>query len=98
MAGAGVKSGEAYKLWINGEAVEGGDGTYEIVNPATEEVVGLAPEGSEDDSRAAAEAAARAFPAWSQTTPAERATLLNKAADLMGKYAGEIGALAQKET
>src|SRR4051794_10030094 len=99
MATAGdVKSGESYKLWIGGEAVEGGDGTYEVVNPATEEVVGLAPEASEEDSRAAAEAAARAFPAWSQTTPAERAALLNKAADLMGKYAGEIGGLAQKET
>lgn len=93
-----AKRGEAYKLWIGGEAVEGGDGTYEVVNPATEEVVGLAPEASEDDARAAAEAAARAFPAWSQTTPAERAALLNKAADLVGKYAGEIGGLAQQET
>ena len=31
----------AYQLLIAGEWVDAGDGTYPIVNPATEEVVGL---------------------------------------------------------
>src|SRR5687767_9098005 len=89
---------ESYKLWIGGEPVEGGNGTYDIVNPATEEVVGLAPEASADDARAAARAAAEAFPAWSQTTPEERARLLDRAADLVEKYGEEIGRVAQAET
>jgi hypothetical protein len=32
------------RLLIGGEWVEGGDGGYEIVNPATEVAVGVAPE------------------------------------------------------
>jgi hypothetical protein len=31
---------------LGGRRFEGAEGTYEIVNPATEEVVGLAPEAS----------------------------------------------------
>ena len=53
---------DAYKLWIGGEAVDGGAGTYEVVNPSTEEVVGLAPEASADDARAAGRAASRSCP------------------------------------
>ena len=32
------------KLLIGGEWVDGADGGYDVVNPATEEVVGVAPE------------------------------------------------------
>ena len=91
-------AGDAAKLWIGGEAVEAGGGTYEIVNPATEEVVGLAPEASADDARAAAAAAAEAFKTWSLTTPEERARLLDRAADLVEKHGEEIGTIAQAET
>ena len=37
---------EVRTLLIGGEWVEGADGAYEVVNPATEEIVGLAPEAS----------------------------------------------------
>jgi acyl-CoA reductase-like NAD-dependent aldehyde dehydrogenase len=68
------------KLMVGGEWVDGG---YEVVNPATEEVVGVAPEASAAQALDAARAAQDAFPAWSQTSPDERAALLQKTADAM---------------
>ncbi|HET6664240.1 MAG TPA: aldehyde dehydrogenase family protein, partial [Acidimicrobiales bacterium] len=87
-----------YFLWIGGDRVEGSGGTYEVVNPATEETVGLAPEATADDARQAAAAAAEAFPAWSQTTPEERAGLLDRAADLLEQRLPELIPLVQAET
>ena len=68
------------RLLIGGEWVAGGDGGYEIVNPATEDVVGVAPEASVQQARDAARAARDAFESWSQTTPEQRAELLSAAA------------------
>ena len=62
-----------YRLLIDGHWVDGADGTTPIVNPATEEVVGHAPEASVDQANDAARAAQRAFPGWWRTPPAERA-------------------------
>lgn len=87
-----------YKLLIGGEWVDGSDGTYPIVNPATEQVVGHAPNASVADAEAAAEAAAAAFPAWSRTSPAERAALLEKAAALLDQRYAELVPLVQAET
>ncbi|MGO8874823.1 MAG: aldehyde dehydrogenase family protein [Acidimicrobiales bacterium] len=88
----------AWRCIIGGEAVDGENGSYEIVNPATESVVGLAPEASAADARAAAAAAAEAFGAWSRTAPEERARLLNVAADLLESRSKELCSLVQGET
>jgi acyl-CoA reductase-like NAD-dependent aldehyde dehydrogenase len=96
MSGAG--SDQAYRLLIGGEWVDPGDGTYAIVNPATEEVVGHAPNASESDAQAAAEAAAEAFPDWSRTRPDERASLLVRAAELVEERSAEFVPLVQAET
>ena len=72
--------------------------TYEIVNPATEQVVGEAPESTVDDVESAAGAAATAFPAWSRTAPEERAALLNAAADIIRDHVDELVPLVQAET
>jgi acyl-CoA reductase-like NAD-dependent aldehyde dehydrogenase len=69
------------KLLIGGAWVDGAGGGYDVVNPATEEVVGVAPEASEAQALDAARAAREAFPAWSQTSPDVRAELLQKTAD-----------------
>ncbi|MFZ6004708.1 MAG: aldehyde dehydrogenase family protein [Actinomycetota bacterium] len=87
-----------YHLLIGGERVDGERGTYDIVNPATEAVVGQAPEASVAQVEAAAEAAAAAFPAWSRTKPEERAELLNRAADLLRDRMDELIPLVQAET
>ncbi len=65
-----------YQLLIGGESVDGGGGTYGIVNPATEDIVGEAPEATAADAEAAAQAARDASPAWKRTTPEARANLL----------------------
>ncbi len=95
---SGVDVDRDYKLLIDGEWVTPGDGTYEIVNPATERVVGHAPNASIADAEAAAAAAAAAFPAWSRTTSDERAALLNKAADLLDQSFKSLVPLVQAET
>jgi len=87
-----------YRLFIGGEWVTAGHGTYDIVNPATEAVVGRAPDASAADAQAAAQAAADAFPAWSRTTPAERAAILDRAADLLEARFADLVPLVQAET
>ena len=62
-------SDKTYKMLIGGEWVDGADGTYPIINPATETVVGHAPECSVEQSIAAARAAKEAFPKWAAPHP-----------------------------
>lgn len=87
-----------YRQLIGGNWVPGGDGTYEIINPATEEVVAEAPEASADDVAAAAAAAQAAFPAWSRTTPQERAALLAAAGHELAKRTPDLIPLVISET
>ncbi|AWB24458.1 aldehyde dehydrogenase family protein [Methylobacterium currus] len=49
-----------------------------VVNPASEAVIAEIALGGADDVELAVAAARRAFPAWSRTTPAERAALLDR--------------------
>jgi len=85
-------------LLIGGEWVEGADGAYEVVNPATEEIVGLAPEASVAQVNDASRAAREAFPAWSRTKPEERAELLRAAAAAIRAHAEELVPLVISET
>jgi phenylacetaldehyde dehydrogenase len=69
------------KLLIGGAWVEAGGGTYTVVNPATEQPVGQAPNASVADAEAAVAAARDAFPAWAATPVHERLALLAAAAE-----------------
>jgi acyl-CoA reductase-like NAD-dependent aldehyde dehydrogenase len=89
---------DEYSLLVGGDRVAGARGTYGVVNPATEDVVGLAPEASVDQVEAAARAAAEAFPAWSRTQPSVCGELLGRLADLLDARAGELVPLVQAET
>ena len=42
---------QTYRLFIDGEWIEPAAGAYPIVNPATEQVIGRAPEASPDQVR-----------------------------------------------
>ena len=68
-------------MLIDGErrTAEGG-ATFERRNPLDDSVATRAPAATPADAVAAADAAAKAFPAWSQTGPGERRALLLKAA------------------
>ncbi|MCU1426831.1 MAG: NAD-dependent aldehyde dehydrogenase [Actinomycetia bacterium] len=89
---------EARQLLIGGEWVDGADGTYDIMNPATEEVVGAAPEASAGQAQDAARAARDAFPSWSQTSPDERARLLKATADAIRDHRKDLLPLVIAET
>jgi acyl-CoA reductase-like NAD-dependent aldehyde dehydrogenase len=89
---------DEFHLLVGGDRVAGARGTYEVLDPATEVVVGHAPEASADQVAAAAQAAAEAFPAWSRTTPAERAALLDRLAGLLDQRAADLVPLVQAET
>jgi acyl-CoA reductase-like NAD-dependent aldehyde dehydrogenase len=90
-------SDRTWSLVIGGEHVTP-ESTYDVVNPATEEVVGAAPEASVAQAEAAVDAAADAFASWSRTRPEERAALLDRAADLIDAHAEELVPLVQAET
>ena len=85
-------------ILINGEWLPASNGTYEIINPAPEEVVGHAPNASVDDANAAAAAAAAALPAWSAMSVEKRSELMSKAADAIRAKAPELLPLVIAET
>ena len=87
-----------WKLLIGGELVAGEAGTAPVVNPATEEVVGEAPEASVAQAEEAARAAQAAFPAWSATPASERAALLLAAANRLGELGADLVPLIISET
>lgn len=67
------------KHYINGSWVTStGKETIDVINPATEKVVGQISNGTEEDVDRAVQAAKEAFPAFSQTTPEERIELLKR--------------------
>jgi len=67
-----------YDLYIDGQWVAGRGGELEVLNPATEEVIGRVPEASVEDIHDAVAAARRAFEEgpWPRMRPAERSKLL----------------------
>lgn len=83
---------EQLALYIDGEFV-GGDGrkSQDVINPATQEVLGQLPHATEADLDRALAAAQRAFETWKRTSPMERAAILRKVADLSRQNAKEIG-------
>jgi phenylacetaldehyde dehydrogenase len=87
-----------YRLLIGGEWAAGSAGTYDVVNPATEAVVGAAPEASAADAEAAAQAARDALPAWKRTPPERRAELLSALAAAIRARNDDLLPLIMAET
>ena len=87
-----------YRNYIGGAWVAGSAGAYEVINPATEEVVGEAPEGTAADAEAAAAAARAALPAWKATPAEERGALLQRLAELLQERTHELLPLIMAET
>ncbi len=73
---------EQVDLLINGTWVEQRE-KISVLNPADEELTGIASVASPAEVDTAVEAAERAFRAWSRTPPAHRAALLRRAAQLV---------------
>jgi len=85
-------------LFIDGKWVEAASGrTFNAVNPATGEVLGQVADGRSEDTRAAIDAAAAAFPDWSARTAYARAALLAEAHRLMLERQDELAQVMTKE-
>ncbi len=86
------------RIFIGGEWVEpSGAEPLEVVNPATEEVMGTIPGCSPVDVDRAVEAARGAFDSWSQTPREERARFLAAIAEGLQGRAEEITATITQE-
>ncbi|MBI4483030.1 MAG: aldehyde dehydrogenase family protein, partial [Acidobacteria bacterium] len=86
------------KMFIAGESVDAISGQkYEVINPATGEVVDAAPRGSEEDARRAIDSAHGAFPAWAETAAESRAKFISKGAELIQGQIQELSVLLTKE-
>jgi succinate-semialdehyde dehydrogenase/glutarate-semialdehyde dehydrogenase len=72
-------------------------GTKPVTNPATGAVLGTVPYMGTDETRAAIEAAAAAFPAWAARTAKDRSTLLRRWHDLMLANADDLATLMTAE-
>ncbi len=57
--------------------------TYDVINPATEEVIGKASKAGEADVNKALKAAEKGLEIWKKTFPWQRAKIIRKIADLM---------------
>jgi acyl-CoA reductase-like NAD-dependent aldehyde dehydrogenase len=70
-----------YKQYIRGAWVEASNHkTWEVINPATEEVIATVPYGDQEDAKEAIAAATEGFRLWSKTNAFDRAIILKKAA------------------
>jgi len=70
-----------FKQLIDGAwADAAGGGTWDLVNPATEDVIQQIPYGGEEDALTAIDAASAAFPEWSHMTSYQRGEILDRAA------------------
>ncbi|TDQ41026.1 CoA-acylating methylmalonate-semialdehyde dehydrogenase [Aureibacillus halotolerans] len=84
--------------YIGGEwqAAEGTD-TVEVVNPATNETLGVVPLSTGADVDKAVEAAKRAFPEWSNTAVPKRSRILFAYQQLLVEHWDELAELITKE-
>lgn len=71
-----------YRMLIGGK-LEAGSATFDVLNPATEQVIGQAPDANEADLDRAVAAARAAFPAWSALPIEKRREYLNKMAQVI---------------
>jgi benzaldehyde dehydrogenase (NAD) len=94
-----MTSTDTINLLIGGKAVAATSGrVFERLNPLDGSVASRAAAATVDDAREAVDAAARAFPAWSQTSPAKRRELLVKGAHALEARAADFAAAMSAET
>ncbi|RLY91673.1 NAD-dependent succinate-semialdehyde dehydrogenase [Kocuria tytonicola] len=85
-------------LLINGEWRDASDGgTFDVENPATGDVLATLASATEEDSRAAMDAAANAQESWARTSARERSEILRRAFDLVQEHAEDLALLMTLE-
>ena len=77
---------EKFGQFINGKWQKSLSGeTYDVINPATEEVIGKASKANKEDVQTAINSASRGLQIWKNTSPWERAKVLRKISELIRK-------------
>ena len=85
-------------LFLNGEWREAvAKESLEIINPATEEVIGKVSHARKEDLDIALNAAEKAFDSWKNVSAYERSKILRKAADIVRSKADHIATLMTME-
>jgi succinate-semialdehyde dehydrogenase/glutarate-semialdehyde dehydrogenase len=75
---------EKFGQFINGKWQQSSDkATYEVINPANEEVLGKASKATPEDVDAALQSAASGLEVWKKTPPWQRSYIIRKIADKM---------------
>ena len=90
-----------YELFIDGAwTSEGAEGSIDVIDPATEEVIGSVPEATTKTAVRAIEAARRAFDEgpWPYMKPSDRAARLTAMAEILEARAGDLRELIIAET
>jgi succinate-semialdehyde dehydrogenase len=88
-----------HKQYIDGVWLDASNkNTWDVVNPATEEVVATVPFGNDADCELALDAAERAFPSWSKATSYERGLYLRKIADLIRDRVAPLAEVTVRES
>ncbi len=83
-----IKFQKCYQLFIGGEwRHASNEATLKTYNPATGKLLAEISDASNSDVDDAVQAAQDAFKTWSKSTPAERAAVLNKIADIIDENA-----------
>ena len=78
-------------LYVGGKVVPASDGSrFDVLDPATGNVIASVADGSVDDALSAADAAASAAEAWAAFAPRERSEVLRRAFELMTRRAGDL--------
>lgn len=86
------------QCYIDGKWVDAnGGGTLEVTNPANDEVIATIPKMGADETRAAIEAANRAWPAWRALTAKERCAILRNWFNLIMENADDLALLMTTE-
>ena len=88
-----------FGLYIGGEWSWGsGNGRKDVLDPATEEVIGQIPDATSEDIDRALKAAADGFSEWRRVQPWERSAKLRKVADLLRSRIETLAVTMSTET
>jgi acyl-CoA reductase-like NAD-dependent aldehyde dehydrogenase len=86
-------------LFVNGNFEKASSGkTFEVINPATGEVLAHVQQGEKEDIDRAVKSARNAFQSWSEMPGVARGNLLNKLADLLESKKEEFAKLETLNT
>ncbi|OQU96067.1 hypothetical protein CLAIMM_02203 [Cladophialophora immunda] len=86
------------RAYIDGQWVRSKSGrTFEVKNPATDEIIGSAPESDLDDLRDAINAASKAFETWRLQSGRQRGRILRRFFELLVENKEDLGKIITAE-